>query len=187
MRKIVALAVAALALLAPAAASAHPLGNFTVNHFTRIEPSGDRLYLRYVLDMAEIPTFQARDEVAAEGRQTYGRELAGQLTDGLSLTVAGSPVELKELGHELAFAEGVGGLRRRASRSCSTPVACRPRTGRSGLPSTTGTTPTGSAGARSSSPRPRCGPRFVERALGERHQRAARLSPGSAPEPARRP
>ena len=110
MRKIVALVVAALALLAPAAASAHPLGNFTVNHFTRIEPSGDRLYLRYVLDMAEIPTFQARDEVAAEGRQTYSRELAGQLTDGLALTLAGSPVELKELGHELAFAEGVGGL-----------------------------------------------------------------------------
>ncbi len=110
MKRLLVLAVAALALLAPAAASAHPLGNFTVNHFTRIESSGDRLYVRYVLDMAEIPTFQARDEVAAEGPQTYGRELAAQLADGLSLTVAGSPVELKELGHELAFAEGVGGL-----------------------------------------------------------------------------
>jgi nickel/cobalt transporter (NicO) family protein len=110
MRKFLVLAVAALALLAPAAASAHPLGNFTVNHFTRIEPSGDHLYVKYVLDMAEIPTFQARDEVAAQGQQAYGRELAARLADGLTLTVDGSPVELKELGHELAFAEWVGGL-----------------------------------------------------------------------------
>jgi len=110
MRKLLVLAVAALALLAPAAASAHPLGNFTVNHFTRIEPSGDHLYLKYVLDMAEIPTFQARDEAAAQGQQAYGRELAARLADGLTLTIDGSPVELKELGHELAFAEGVGGL-----------------------------------------------------------------------------
>ena len=60
MRKLLVLALAALALLAPAAASAHPLGNFTVNHFTRIEPSGDHLYLKYVLDMAEIPTLQEK-------------------------------------------------------------------------------------------------------------------------------
>ena len=73
MRKLIAIGVALLALLAPAAASAHPLGNFTVNHFTRIEASGDHLYLRYVLDMAEIPTFQARDEVAAKGEEAYAR------------------------------------------------------------------------------------------------------------------
>ena len=91
MRKLIAIGVALLALLAPAAASAHPLGNFTVNHFTRIEASGDRLYLRYVLDMAEIPTFQARDEVAAKGEEAYARDLAGALRDGLSLTVAGTP------------------------------------------------------------------------------------------------
>ena len=38
----------------------HPLGNFTINRFSRVEVSGHRLYVRYVLDMAEIPTFQAR-------------------------------------------------------------------------------------------------------------------------------
>ena len=47
-------------------ASAHPLGNFTINRYSRIEPSGNRLYVLYVLDLAEIPTFQARPQVAAE-------------------------------------------------------------------------------------------------------------------------
>ena len=40
-------------------ALAHPLGNFTINRFSRIEVSGPRIYVVYVLDMAEIPTFQA--------------------------------------------------------------------------------------------------------------------------------
>jgi nickel/cobalt exporter len=110
MKRLIAVGVALLALLAPAAASAHPLGNFTVNHFTRIETSGDRLYLRYVLDMAEIPTFQNRSDVAAEGEKAYGDALAERLRHGLSLTVAGKPAALRELGHELAFPNGVGGL-----------------------------------------------------------------------------
>src|SRR6266550_2867164 len=38
------------ALTAPAAASAHPLGNFTVNRFSGIELSGGRAYVKYVLD-----------------------------------------------------------------------------------------------------------------------------------------
>ena len=86
---MIATAVVLLALLVPAAASAHPLGNFTVNHFTRIEASGDRLYLRYVLDMAEIPTFQDRDEVTALGEQVYGDEAPTDPSDGTDLRRVG--------------------------------------------------------------------------------------------------
>ena len=58
--KRLALLVAALSALAlPAVAAAHPLGNFTINRFSRLEVSGHRVYVRYVLDLAEIPTFQA--------------------------------------------------------------------------------------------------------------------------------
>ncbi len=54
-----AVALAGLVLLAlPIVAGAHPLGNFTINHYSRLEPIGDRLRVTYVLDMAEIPTFQ---------------------------------------------------------------------------------------------------------------------------------
>ena len=39
-------------------ASAHPLGNFTINHFARLEVGTERISIHYVVDMAEIPTFQ---------------------------------------------------------------------------------------------------------------------------------
>ncbi len=48
---------AILVLLPCKEAEAHPLGNFTINHYSRIELSPERLRVRYVLDMAEIPTF----------------------------------------------------------------------------------------------------------------------------------
>ena len=40
-------------------AAAHPLGNFTINHLSKLSFAGQRATLHYVLDMAEIPTFQA--------------------------------------------------------------------------------------------------------------------------------
>jgi hypothetical protein len=55
-----------VALAAPATASAHPLGNFTVNRFSGIELSGNRVYVKYVLDMAEIPAFQERQKITDE-------------------------------------------------------------------------------------------------------------------------
>ena len=66
MRRLALVAVVAAALVAPASALAHPLGNFTVNHFAAVEASGSSLYVRYVLDLAEIPTFQEGDRVRAE-------------------------------------------------------------------------------------------------------------------------
>ena len=50
MRIIVA-ALLALALL-PATASAHPLGNFSINHLTQVSVSADRVDVTYVLDGA---------------------------------------------------------------------------------------------------------------------------------------
>ena len=63
MRRALASAIALTGLLlvaAPQSASAHPLGNFSINHLTRVKVSSDRVELRYVLDQAEIPTFQER-------------------------------------------------------------------------------------------------------------------------------
>jgi len=37
---------------------AHPMGNFSVSHYARIEVSGGGAEIRYVLDLAEIPSFQ---------------------------------------------------------------------------------------------------------------------------------
>ena len=102
MRRLVLLLVAAAALLGPAAAAAHPLGNFTINRFSRVEVSGHRLYVLYVLDLAEIPTFQAgRIDPGA-----YARRIAANA----HLTVGGRPARLVPLGQALAHPPGAGGL-----------------------------------------------------------------------------
>jgi nickel/cobalt transporter (NicO) family protein len=103
MKRLVLLAVALVALAAPVAASAHPLGNFTINRFSRIEVSGHRVYVLYVLDMAEIPTFQA----GHINESAYARRIASNA----HLTIAGRPAQLTPLGEALAHPPGAGGLR----------------------------------------------------------------------------
>jgi ABC-type nickel/cobalt efflux system permease component RcnA len=100
-RALVALAaLAALAL--PAVAAAHPLGNFTTNHYSRVVASGDRVYVLYVLDLAEIPTLQEKPTAA---------QLLPKIERGLLLQVDGHAVPLRPLRHALAFPPGVAGLR----------------------------------------------------------------------------
>lgn len=102
MKKLAVLLAVAAALIAPAVASAHPLGNFTINRFSRVEASGHRLYVRYVLDMAEIPTYQAGRIDA----RAYARRIAGNAR----LQVDGRQVRLVPLGTALAHPRGAAGL-----------------------------------------------------------------------------
>jgi nickel/cobalt transporter (NicO) family protein len=105
--KRLALATVAAAVLAglalPALASAHPLGNFTINRFSRIEVSGPRIYVLYVLDMAEIPTYQA-GRIDARG---YARRIAANAR----LEVDGRRTSLVPLRTALAHPRGAAGLR----------------------------------------------------------------------------
>ena len=103
MKRLVFALVAFAALALPVAASAHPLGNFTVNRFSRIEVAGPRVYVHYVLDLAEIPTFQAGSIDAA----TYGRRIAR----GARLKVNGRGVRLVPVETALAHPDGAGGLK----------------------------------------------------------------------------
>jgi nickel/cobalt transporter (NicO) family protein len=112
MRKgVVVLMLVAAALAAPLGAAAHPLGNFTINRFSRVEVSGQHVYVRYVLDMAEIPTFQVRSTIAREGEARYARDLTQSIGGGLRLTAGGRVLPLRALEHELAFPPGQAGLR----------------------------------------------------------------------------
>src|SRR5262245_2278773 len=45
-------------LLTPCLSAAHPMGNFSINHFSALEVHGTFIRISYVLDLAEIPTFQ---------------------------------------------------------------------------------------------------------------------------------
>jgi nickel/cobalt exporter len=101
-RALVALlALAALAL--PASSSAHPLGNFTVNRYSEIVLTGERVYVRYALDLAEIPTFQEESTVRAPG-------FARQVADRLVLELDGRRVELEPLERRVQAQAGEGGL-----------------------------------------------------------------------------
>ena len=66
---VLTLGAAALALFAAPApsADAHPLGNFTVNRYSRLELYSDVVRVHYVLDMAEIPAFQEMGAVDTDG------------------------------------------------------------------------------------------------------------------------
>jgi len=103
--KRLALLLAVLgALVAPAAAVAHPLGNFTVNRFSAVELSGNQVYVEYVLDLAEIPTFQDGDRVRRSG-------FATTIGHGLRLELDGRPAHLRVLASRAQYRPGAGGLR----------------------------------------------------------------------------
>lgn len=103
MKRLLAALAAVAALAAPAAAEAHPLGNFTVNRYAEIVLSGDDVYLRYALDLAEIPTFQEGDSVRAPG---FPARVARELV----LELDGRPVRLVPVEHKLEQRPGAGGL-----------------------------------------------------------------------------
>jgi nickel/cobalt transporter (NicO) family protein len=102
---VVLAAVAALGLLAPAA-MAHPLGNFSINHLSKVKISEDRVDVLYVLDEAEIPTTEQRGESRAE----IVRSKQEELRENLSLEVDGRRVPLRTLEPKLTFPEGQAGL-----------------------------------------------------------------------------
>jgi nickel/cobalt transporter (NicO) family protein len=107
MRRALTIFVVLFAALA-APAGAHPLGNFSINHVAEVSVSADRVDVRYLLDQAEIPTFQERGVARAERVRRKQAEVLRRLhveADGraLTLTPAGAP--------RLELRAGAGGLR----------------------------------------------------------------------------
>lgn len=102
----------------PHTAAAHPLGNFTVNRYSRLDIGAAGIKVFYVLDMAEIPTFQEKDaidlnrddKIDDSEKAAYAVRKATELKSGLKLSINNTPVELKLLGQDLSFPPGQGGL-----------------------------------------------------------------------------
>jgi nickel/cobalt transporter (NicO) family protein len=109
MRRALLVTVLALAVLGLTSqgAMAHPLGNFSVNHLTKVKVSSDRVDVHYVLDQAEIPTFQERDEP----RSALLASKQAEVTRGLTLRVNGREVPLELASPaRLTMPRGQGGL-----------------------------------------------------------------------------
>jgi ABC-type nickel/cobalt efflux system permease component RcnA len=105
-------------LISAASASAHPLGNFTINHYAGIVVSPDEIRLDVVLDQAEIPTFQERqridtnqDGTISDAENEAERQVqCRQRLPALQLTIAGQPATLEVIAAGLSFPPGAGGL-----------------------------------------------------------------------------
>ena len=110
-----ALSLAALALVVPAA-SAHPLGNFTINHYSGIRVEPDAIVIDHVTDFAEIPTFtdrramdlDANGDVSTGEAAQYERAACVGLADELRLSAAGRALVLQPTHTGLSFPMGQG-------------------------------------------------------------------------------
>src|SRR5579884_2831628 len=104
------------------AAFAHPLGNFTVNHLSRITVNGARIELRYVLDMAEIPTFALDRALDVHGTPSHdalarwAHDHAAAIVPQLALTVAGRSVPLAPRASAVRLVPAPAACRRCTSR-----------------------------------------------------------------------
>jgi ABC-type nickel/cobalt efflux system permease component RcnA len=100
------------------AAFAHPMGNFSINHYSKIEAGEKSLKLKYIIDMAEIPTFGERMEmdinqdkiISIEEQNAYLSRKSKELKKGLNLKLNDNPLELIVMSSNMVFLPGAGGL-----------------------------------------------------------------------------
>jgi nickel/cobalt transporter (NicO) family protein len=98
-----------LLALCTASAVAHPMGNFSVNHYARIEPGSHGARIRYVLDLAEIPTFELFQQWGPARDKTLDQ--ARQWAANLAITVDGKPVSARVEKAELFLADGAANMK----------------------------------------------------------------------------
>ncbi|GAB1641940.1 sulfite exporter TauE/SafE family protein [Krasilnikovia sp. MM14-A1259] len=121
IRRLLCLAAFGLAgaLLCPAPAQAHPLGNFTTNQYAGLRVSVAGVDVDYVLDLAELPTYQAQHEdIDTDGdgtdspaeRDGYAARTCAAAAAASTLTIDGRPRAMRAEPAGLSFPPGAGGL-----------------------------------------------------------------------------
>jgi nickel/cobalt transporter (NicO) family protein len=99
----------ALGLLTLSVAFAHPMGNFSVSHYSGITINRNSVDLRYLLDIAEIPTFQEMQQ-SDPHTAAYLTSKSAELANGLHLTLNGKPLVLRVIKQNAIFPPGAGNL-----------------------------------------------------------------------------
>lgn len=98
-------------LLALSSAFGHPMGNFSVSHYTRLEATASGLRLRYALDLAEIPTFELLRQWGVKADGQLDGKAAGQMGEwakGLEIRVDGKAVTPVVRQAHVKVSEGAG-------------------------------------------------------------------------------
>jgi nickel/cobalt transporter (NicO) family protein len=99
-------------------AFAHPLGNFTINHYAGLQVKPDSITVDLVIDMAEIPAFQEISAFDANGNGLadaseaagYPAQKCASLLPNLSLLVNNNASTLTLNSSSVEFPAGAGGL-----------------------------------------------------------------------------
>ncbi|MGW4838149.1 nickel/cobalt transporter [Streptomyces globisporus] len=122
-RVLTTLAAGALAAVASVtsapAASAHPLGNFSVNYHTGLVLRPDRIDARVVVDHAEISALQERPAIDTDhdGRvsddesRIHAEKTCSELSGQLHLSVGGTQAEWRRSSATLVYENGEAGLK----------------------------------------------------------------------------
>jgi len=100
--------------------TAHPMGNFSVSHFTRFDVQKNSVNVTYVLDLAEIPTYQLmRDwnlDPSADAKipqatlDEKATTQAGEWIKQLAFTSNSSPIQPKLQNTKIKLSPGAGGM-----------------------------------------------------------------------------
>jgi ABC-type nickel/cobalt efflux system permease component RcnA len=95
---------------------AHPLGNFSVSHYSRIEVTARGVQIRYVLDLAEIPTYELLQQWkldAGSPPETVNSQAASQARKwvrNLKIEIGGRAVEARFVRASATLDQGAGGM-----------------------------------------------------------------------------
>jgi hypothetical protein len=104
--------------LFPKVASAHPMGNFSTNRYSRVNVGAETIELLYIVDMAEIPTHAERTAMDTDGDKVispleedrYLSGMAATLPAQLVLALNGEEVRWTLTGNTLRFVPGQADL-----------------------------------------------------------------------------
>jgi nickel/cobalt exporter len=100
-------------------ALAHPMGNFSVNHYSGITVENDRVRVRYFIDLAEIPTYQELQQANLSTTTidpnspaviNYMAARGAELGHGLDLDLDGKSAHFRLISCGVIFPPGAGGL-----------------------------------------------------------------------------
>jgi nickel/cobalt exporter len=96
--------------------SAHPMGNFSVSHYSRIQPNAHGAAIRYVMDLAEIPSFELLQQWRADAatpQAELDRHAAAQAREWarkLNVAVDGREVSVAVDRAAVVLDKGAGGM-----------------------------------------------------------------------------
>jgi nickel/cobalt transporter (NicO) family protein len=112
--------VSILGLIAIFAArsAAHPMGNFSVNHYAGLSFEGGEIRITYRIDYAEIPSVHEielldanQDQIISDAeRDAYLAKKAAEFRAGVKVRIDNQPVELTDSGRDLQQRPGAADL-----------------------------------------------------------------------------